>query len=89
MPKHTKTLKRQRQNARHHERNQNRKSELKTLVRQVREAIAAGNVDDAKKLLPNAIKVIQKSASAGVVHTRNAARRISRIVKAVNKASSK
>lgn len=87
MANHVQALKRYRQSLKHQERNRARKSQLKTVVRRVQEALAAGNMEEASKLLPGAIKVIRKTASAGVIHTNQASRRVSRLVKAYNKAN--
>ncbi len=87
MANHVQALKRYRQNQKHQERNRARKSQLKTAVRRVHDAIAAGNMEEAAKILPEAVKVIRKTASAGVIHTNQASRRVSRLVKAFNKAS--
>ncbi len=59
---------------------------LKTRIKQVREAIDAGN----KEALPEAVRVAQKSldkaAQHGVIHKQQAARRKSRIASAAAKA---
>ncbi len=88
MANHVQALKRYRQNQKHQERNRARKSQLKTAVRRVHDALAAGKMDEAAQMLPVAIKVIRKTASAGVIHTNQASRRVSRLVKAFNKAGS-
>lgn len=87
MANHVQALKRYRQSVKHQERNRARKSAMKTAVRNVREAIAAGKIEEANKLLQSAVKVIRKTASAGVIHSKQADRRVSRLVKAFNKAN--
>ena len=66
-------------------RNRVNKSQMKTEVRKVNEAVAAGTEDAAKAALQTAISVIAKTASKGSIHKRTASRKISRLAKRVNK----
>ena len=66
-------------------RNRVNKSQMKTEVRKVNEAVAAGTEDAAKSALQSAISVIAKTASKGSIHKKNASRKISRLTKRVNK----
>ena len=63
------------------ERNKSIKSAVKTSIRKVEAAIEAK--DKAAALL-NAISTIDKAASKGVYHKNTAARKVSRLSKAVN-----
>jgi small subunit ribosomal protein S20 len=65
-------------------RNKSVKSELKTHVRRVREAVAAGDKDAAQAALATAAKKLDKAVSKGVIHANQAANRKSAIAKAVN-----
>lgn len=75
-------IKRNRQNAVREARNKSAKSELRTRVKAVRTAVV-GN-EDAIEALRIAQKEIDQAVSKGRVHPRTAARRKSRLAKAVN-----
>ncbi|WP_084103259.1 30S ribosomal protein S20 [Demequina sp. NBRC 110056] len=59
------------------------KSELKTNVRKVREAIAAGDKSAAETALKNASVKLDKAVSKGVIHQNQAANRKSALAKQV------
>lgn len=65
------------------ERNKAVKSELKTAVRGVHKAIAAGDAAAAGTALALAAKKLDKAASKGVIHKNQAANRKSAIAKQV------
>ncbi len=62
------------------------KSGVKTAVKKVRVAIDANDTAAAAAALENAKSVIDKAASKGVLHKNTAARKVSRLAAAVNKA---
>ena len=66
-------------------RNKAIKSKVKTAIKSVAAAIAAGDKDAASKALTTAISEINRAASKGVFHKKTASRKISRITVAVNK----
>ncbi|MBQ4384172.1 MAG: 30S ribosomal protein S20 [Firmicutes bacterium] len=68
-------------------RNRMVKSQVKTEIRKVLTEIQNGNAEAAKANLQSAISAIDKARAKGVYHKNNAARKISRLTKAVNKAS--
>ncbi|MEO6955365.1 MAG: 30S ribosomal protein S20 [Antricoccus sp.] len=65
------------------QRNNAVKSALKTSVRRFREATTAGDVDSATTALAVAAKQLDKAASKGVIHRRQAANRKSGMAKAL------
>ena len=65
-------------------RNKMIKSGVKTAVKKVDAAIAAGDKAAAQAALTEAIGVISKAASKGIYHKNTAARKVSRLTKAVN-----
>jgi small subunit ribosomal protein S20 len=65
-------------------RNKAIKSKVKTYVKNVESAIAAGDKAAAQASLTEAIGVISKAASKGIYHKNTAARKVSRLTKAVN-----
>jgi small subunit ribosomal protein S20 len=60
------------------------KSKVKTLVKKVDAAVAAGDKDLAVKCLQNATVAIDKAAAKGIYHKNTAARKVSRLQLAVN-----
>ncbi len=74
-------IKRNKQNDAAHERNKSVKSALKTAVRKFREAVEAGDADQAKKAAADASRALDKAASKGVIHKNQAANRKSAIAK--------
>jgi len=63
--------------------NKNRVSRMRTFIRKVLEAVTSGNYEDATKALREAQPEIHRSASKGLLHKKNAARKISRLTKIV------
>ena len=72
-----------RQTIRRTEVNKARRTRLRSEVRKVEEAIAAGNKDAAATALRQAQPVIARSGQLGVVHANNASRKVSRLAKRV------
>ncbi len=67
------------------DRNKAIKSGVKTAIKKVHAAVAAGDKAVAVAELAAATKTIEMAASKGVYHKNNAARKVSGISKAVNK----
>lgn len=65
------------------DRNKSIKSAVKTSIKKVEAAVTAKD-KEAAAALQNAISTIDKAASKGVYHKNNAARKVSRLSKAVN-----
>jgi small subunit ribosomal protein S20 len=84
---HKSAEKRNRQSQVRRLRNQINKSQMKTAIRKIDEAVIAGSADEARDALNAAIPVIAKTASKGTVHKKNASRKISRLTIRVNKMS--
>ena len=76
--------KRVRVNAKKAARNRIYRSESRTLVRQALEAIQAGDADAADVAVAKAIRSLDRTASRGVIHKNNAARRKSRLTRKLN-----
>jgi len=72
-------LKRIKTNQKATDRNKAYKSELRTVVRQTREAIAAGDKAVAEQKLQHAAKKLDKAVSKGVIHKNQAANRKSKL----------
>ena len=71
-------------NEKAHQRNKACKSELKTAVRRVREAVAAGNGAEAYAAALAASRLLDKAASKGIIHKNQAANRKSGVMALVN-----
>ena len=65
-------------------RNKSIKSAVKTSIKKVEAAVANKDKEAANSALLAAISTIDKAASKGVYHKNNAARKVSRLTKAVN-----
>ena len=85
MNKHPSAQKRHRQSVKRQARNTAIRSRVRTSVRRLREAIAAGNAAEAAERLASATRVINKAATKGVLHRNTASRKISRLALAVRK----
>jgi len=85
--RHQSQFKRERQNLKRQARNLTLKSALKTAVKKLREAISQKNKKQAQELLTAASRTLQKAASKGIIHSRNAARHIARLSSSVHSLS--
>jgi small subunit ribosomal protein S20 len=59
--------------------NKSRTSRMRTAVRGVEEAIAAGNKDAAREALKAAAPILARTAQKGVLHKKAASRKVSRL----------
>ena len=66
------------------ERNKAAKSAVKTAIKKVEAAVAANDKAAAEAALLTATSTIDKAAKKGIYHKNNAARKVSRLAKAVN-----
>jgi len=64
------------------------KSYVKTTIKNVRKAIDQKDLQSATEGLVKAIPALNKAASKGVIHKKNASRRVSRLTRRVNKLAS-
>jgi small subunit ribosomal protein S20 len=85
VPHHKDAIKRLKQNEKRRARNRHYRSRMRNQIKKVRNAVAEGNVEVAQVELRTAMSVIHRVASKGVIHRNQAARRISRLNKAVKK----
>jgi len=81
---HKSALKRAKQNQVRNARNTHIRSTMRTLVKNVRLAVTAGDTDTAQTALTKAIPYISRTAGKGVIHKATASRKISRLTKLVN-----
>ena len=83
MPSSRSAKKSLRQNEATRLRNRSTKSNMRTQIRKVREAITAGEVETSESEFRLASKQLDKAASSGVIHANSAARTKSRLSKAI------
>ncbi|MCE2490911.1 MAG: 30S ribosomal protein S20 [Anaerolineae bacterium] len=76
--------KRIRQNGKRQLRNRSHRNRARTLVKRARLEIEGGDVSSAEEATHVAMRDLDKAASKGVIHKRNAARRKSRLMKRLN-----
>ncbi len=81
MANHKSAIKRIRQNEKRRLRNRTFRNRARTLVKKARLAIESGDLEAARIATHEAARDLDKLASRGVVHKRNAARRKSRLMK--------
>lgn len=64
--------------------NRSRRSQMRTYLRKVEEAIASGDAAAAGAALRNAAPLVMRAAQKGIVHKNTASRKVSRLTKRVN-----
>ncbi len=79
MANHPSAAKRHRQSLAHNARNREARRAIREQIKKALEAIASGNKAEAKKEIIAAERVLAKAATRGLVHKKNAARRVSRL----------
>jgi len=65
------------------------KKKLRTLIKEARSLVLAKKIEDAKKLLPQIYRILDKTAKIGVIKKNTAARKKSRITQLINESSAK
>jgi small subunit ribosomal protein S20 len=81
---HKSAEKRDHQSVKRRERNIASKSAIKTKIKSVISAVETKDKDASVKALKAAIPMIAKGAVKGVLHKKNASRKISRLTKKIN-----
>ena len=84
MATHKSAEKRSRQTEKRQERNVAIKSKVRTNIKSVLSAVEGKDQTGAASSLGKAIPEIAKAAAKGILHKRNASRKISRLTKKVN-----
>jgi small subunit ribosomal protein S20 len=80
-------IKRNRQNEVRRVRNKGVRSQLRTEARGIRETVAGGDTDAAREQLREVSRQLDKAASKGAIHRNTAARRKSKLARAVESGS--
>ncbi|HEV7843496.1 MAG TPA: 30S ribosomal protein S20 [Pyrinomonadaceae bacterium] len=89
MPNHKSSEKRVRQSEKRRLVNKSNRGRLRTSIKKLRTALAAGSTEELGTLLPATISTIDKAVQKGVLHRNAAARHKSRLTARVNQASAK
>ena len=84
MAHHASALKQMRQGVKRRARNRKNVSLVKTQVKKLRAAIAGGDAEGARKLLPETVSSIDRAVKKGIVHDNAGARYKSRLTRRVN-----
>lgn len=84
MPIIKSAIKRMKQNSVHRSRNRHYGSHMKSMIKLLLTHVEKGEMDKAKKVLPEVISAIDMAAKKNIVHENNAARKKSRIQRAIN-----
>ncbi|MBA3631605.1 MAG: 30S ribosomal protein S20 [Acidobacteria bacterium] len=87
MPNHKSAEKRVRQNEKRRAVNRSNRGSLRTQIKRLRTALAAGDKSQSQELLIPTIALIDKSVNKGVLHKNTAARHKSRLTMHVNELS--
>lgn len=82
-------IKRNKQNEKRRLRNRIYRGRARTFVKEAREKIKSGNVEEARAATMMAISALDKAAGKGILHKNNAARRKSRLMKRLAALASK
>ncbi len=80
-------IKRVKTNEKRRMRNKSVRSSVRTAVRKFREAVEAGNTEEAAALQRAAARALDKAASKGVIHKNQAANRKSAMAKRITPAA--
>ncbi|MFH1582320.1 MAG: 30S ribosomal protein S20 [bacterium] len=77
-----------RQSLKRRKRNIKRKDSLKDILKEINDLISEKKIDEAKKILPNIYKILDKTAKVGIIKKGKVDRKKSRISKAIERAKS-
>ena len=84
MANHKSAIKRHKQSLKRAARNKSNRTRVKNVIKDTRAAIQGEDKDLAQKNLNKAASVLGKATSKGAIHWKTAARKISRLARAVN-----
>jgi small subunit ribosomal protein S20 len=77
-------LKRIRQSEKRRMANKSAKSKMKTSVKKSLAAISAGDIEKAQETVNESVSVLYRTAGKKIIHKRQAARKVSRLVRKLN-----
>lgn len=74
-----------RQSKKRRARNIQNKTTIKKLLKEIKKLVLEKKIEEAKKLLPQVYKLLDKAAKTGLIKKNTVARKKSRITKLINK----
>lgn len=83
MANHQSAIKRNKQNVKRRMRNRHFRTMMRSQIKKVNQAIESGDLEAAQASLPKAVSVIQRVSGKGVIHSRQASRRVSRLTQQI------
>ena len=83
MADHKDAIKRNKQNERRRLHNRHYRSMMRNHIKRVEGALEDGDIKRAEEQLPATVSVIHRVAQKGIIHRKQAARRVSRLYKAI------
>lgn len=83
MANHKSAIKRHKQSLKKAVRNRAARTRVKNAIKAVRVAVLEKDAEKASAAFANATSILDKTAGKGIIHWKNAARKISRLAKAV------
>lgn len=86
MANHESALKKHRRDQKLRMINRMNRTKMKNKIKLLRKYTAANDVDNAKKIFPEVISVIDKTCTKGTIHTRTGSRYKSRLYSLIKKA---
>lgn len=84
MANHKSAIKKMRQDEKRRIRNKSYKTRVKSVVKEVETALNDQNREAAEQAFQNAVSVIDRVASKGIIHKNKAARKKSRLAKKIH-----
>lgn len=84
MANHKSAIKRHKQSVKRAMRNRSQRTRVKNVIKDTRAAINGDDKSLAQKAVGTAASVMAKAANKGAIHWKTAARKVSRLAKAVN-----
>lgn len=81
MARHKSAVKRHRQSLKRRERNRSQRSTLRNAIKKALAAVQEGDAGQALSLLRSAERLIARAGKKGIIHRRNAQRKISRLAR--------
>ncbi|HKD66523.1 MAG TPA: 30S ribosomal protein S20 [Candidatus Binataceae bacterium] len=85
VPVHPSAIKRHRRSLKRKLRNRAVKTHVHSAVKNAQEAVGSGDAERSARALQEAMKVLGKAATKGVIHRNTASRKISRLALALNR----
>ena len=85
MANHASAEKRARQNRKRRLRNRAHRSRMKTVLKKAEQALAAADRSEAQRRVAEALRILDKTASKGVIHRNKAARTKARLARRLHR----